>query len=129
MKKLLLLITLATLSNVSYASFPVTEDLKDKIIEEVVANTETPIRQGTYVYAILSVLAAFFGGFMVIITFAAAYGGNSIATTYLYLALASMIAAIVLGLIGMIKKEKGYWLSVLGFLLGLLGFIMVIGSK
>jgi hypothetical protein len=66
---------------------------------------------------------------MVVITFAAAYGGNSIATTYLYLALASMIAAIALGLIGMIKKEKGYWLSVLGILLGLLGFIMIIGSK
>jgi hypothetical protein len=45
---------------------------------------------------------------MVVITFAAAYGGNSIATTYLYLALASMIAAIALGLIGMKKKDIGY---------------------
>jgi hypothetical protein len=48
MKKILfLLVTLTTLTNVSYASFPVTEDLKAEIIEEVVANTETPRRQGT----------------------------------------------------------------------------------
>jgi hypothetical protein len=45
MKKILfLLVTLTTLTNVSYASFPVTEDLKAEIIEEVVANTETPRR-------------------------------------------------------------------------------------
>ena len=133
MKKLLLILLflpMISLNNLSYASFPVEEKRQTEVSEDVVAiNTETPRRQGTYVYALLSVLAALLGYFMIILTFGAAYGGLSIATTYLYIALASMIGASALGLIGMIKKEKGFVLLLLGFLLGMLGFIMIIGSS
>ena len=131
MKQLLLILLclpMISLNNLSYASFPVEEKRQTEVSEDVVAiNTETPRRQGTYVYALLSVLAALLGYFMIILAFGAAYGGFSIAITFLYIALAAMIGASVLGLIGMIKKEKGFVLSLLGFLLGILGFIMIIG--
>ena len=128
-KRLFLLIILPIVTNMSYASFPVTEDLKSEIIEEAVVDIEIPRRQDTYAYAILSFLLALFGFFMIFITFAAAYGQDTKSGFYLVITIAAMIAAVVLGLTNIFRKEKGYFLSLLGSLLGLLGFIMIIGSK
>ncbi|MDC0201814.1 hypothetical protein OAJ56_01075 [Flavobacteriales bacterium] len=75
MKKLiLLLITLTTLTTVSYASFPVFES-DSLVIEEMEPLTEN--FSVNYLYPILSLLFSLFGYFMVVITFAAAYGGNN----------------------------------------------------
>ena len=82
--------------------------------------------EGKYRYPILSLLSALFGYFMIIITVAAAYGQSGSSEFYLVITIIAMIGAIVLGLIGLSKKK---WLSILGFLLGFLGFLMVIGSK
>ena len=123
MKKLiLLLITLITLINVSYASFPVFES-DSLVIEEMEPLTEN--FSGNSLYPILSLLFSLFGYFMVVITFAAAYGGNN-EIPFLIITLISMLAAVILGLIGLSKKK---YFSVIGFLLGLLGLLMVLGSS
>ena len=130
MKKLILLlfISLYIFTNLSYASFSVVESQQITVVEdENKANTKTPRQDGTYSYALLSVLAVVFGYFMILLTFGAAFGGLAIASTYFVLAVFGMLGAVILGLIGMVRKEKGFALSVLGFLLGILGIIMILG--
>ena len=131
MKKIivLLFISLSIFTNLSYASFPVVENQQITVLEDAnKANTKTPGKEGTYAYGLLSVLAVVFGYFMVLLTFGAAFGGLAIASTYFILAVCGMLGAVILGLIGMVRKEKGFALSVLGFLLGILGIIMILGS-
>ena len=121
MKKVILII-LITLANVSYASFPVFEN-DSLVIEEMEILTEN--FQENYRYPVLSLLFSLFGYFMVVITFAAAYGGNN-EIPFLIITIISMLAAVILGLIGLSKKK---YFSVIGFLLGLLGLLMVLGSS
>ena len=54
--------------------------------------------------------------------------GVIVVTFFLFTALAMMISSIVLSLNVVINKKKGYWLSLLGFFLGIIGFLMIIGS-
>ena len=129
MKRLLFsLIILTSLSNIAFASFPVSENQKIEVIDDkrLLVEPYTTSTEKPWVYAIFSLLSALLGYFMLIITFASAYGGSSEATVYLLLTFISMLAAIVLGLIGLAKKS---WGSIVGFLLGLLGFLMIVGSK
>jgi len=126
MKRLvLLLITLITLSNISFASFPIIEDdLQIEVCEQEVPPT-TNHSKFSY-YPLLSFLSSLFGYFMIVVTFAAAYGGSASAGIFLVITIAAMLGGVVLGAIGL-SREK--WWSIFGFLLGLIGFLLVIGSS
>ena len=63
---------------------------------------------------------------MIFVTFAAAYGGSAYAELFLGVTFAAMLGGIVLGAIGL-SREK--WWSIIGFLFGLLGFLLVIGAS
>jgi len=110
MKKLvLLLITLTTLTNVSYASFPVTENLQTELVYE---NTEIPTygnRQS--IWGILSFVFAVVGGLFYFTPFG--LSGWMLA-----------ILAIVFGAIGFKNKPNG--LAIAGFIVGVLVVIMPI---
>ena len=126
MKKLLFIFfTLITFANVSYASFPIIEN--DSQIEFKEQKIIAPkISSDFSYYPLLSLLSSLFGYFMIFVTFAAAYGGSASAELFLGVTLVAMLGGIVLGAIGL-SREK--WWSIFGFLLGLIGFLLVIGSS
>ena len=107
MKKLiLLLITLTSFTNVSYASFPVTETQQTEII--VSAQAELPTyRVGNSVWGILSVTCALLSLMLVY---------NPLAATIIAL------LGVVFGSIGFNKKLKG--LAITGFILSLIIFLV-----
>ena len=104
MKKLLLLsITLITFGNVSFASFPVTQDVKTEIVYE---KTEIPTygnRQS--IWGVLSFIFAVVGGLLYL-------------TPYVLSGWMLAICAIVFGAIGFKDKPKG--LAIAGFIVGIL---------
>ena len=107
MKKLiLLLITLVTFLNVSYASFPVTETQQTEIVEN--SNSVSPTySSGTPVWGILSLTCTL------------------LSLILLYNPLAATIIAllgVVFGSIGFNKKLKG--LAITGFILSLIIFLV-----
>ena len=128
MEKKILILLFILFCNITYAAFPVVEHMQQELLEEILFSNNNIEREGTYLLAILSVLAALSGYFLVIITFAGAYGGSNSSNFFLFTALAMMISSIVLSLNVVINKKKGYWLSLLGFFLGIIGFLMIIGS-
>ena len=103
-KLLLLLITITTFSNVSYASFPVTENTQTEVVELI----ESPnYGESQPIWSILS------------ITFTLLSLGslsNPLAATIIAL------LGVVFGLIGFNKKLKG--LSITGFILSLIIFLL-----
>ncbi len=103
MKKLiLLLITITTFTNVSHASFPVTETQQTDIVE--CDNTELPRnREGSPIWAILSLTCAMFSILLV---------------PYLYAMFIAALLGVIFGVIGFNKKLKG--LAITGFIIGLL---------
>jgi len=104
-KLLLLLITLTTLANVSYASFPVSETTQTEVVAE---NIELPTyRSGNSVWGILSF------SFMLL---------SLILLPNLYLTLIFSLLGIIFGAIGFNKKLKG--LAITGFVLSLISFIL-----
>ena len=107
MKKLiLLLITLTTFTNVSYASFPVTETQQIEIVETT--NVELPTyKSETSLWAILSISCALLSFGLV---------QNPLAATIIAL------LGIVFGAIGFNKKLKG--LAITGFVLSLIIFLV-----
>ena len=107
MKRLiLLLITLATFTNVSYASFPVTETQQIEIVETT--NVELPTyKSETSLWAILSISCALLSFGLV---------QNPLAATIIAL------LGIVFGAIGFNKKLKG--LAITGFVLSLIIFLV-----
>ena len=111
-QKILFLITFITLTNVIYASFPVHENDSIEVIEQM---TMQWIVRGDDIYSFLSLLLALFGYFCFFLEL------DSLRTQSVMILIA-WIAAIVLGLIGMSKKK---WLSILGLLLGFLGFLIL----
>ena len=107
MKKLiLLLITLTTLANVSYASFPVSETQQTELVES--GNSVSPTySSGTPVWGILSLTCTL------------------LSLILLYNPLAATIMAllgVVFGSIGFNKKLKG--LAITGFILSLIIFLV-----
>ena len=110
MKKLLfLLITLTTLTSVSYASFPVSENTKTELVFE---NTEIPTygnRQS--IWGVLSFVFAVVGGLL----YFTIYGPTGWTLA---------ICAIVFGAIGFKDKPNG--LAIAGFIVGVLVVIMPI---
>ena len=103
MKKLiLLLITLTTFTNVSYASFPVTETQQTDIVE--CDNTELPRnREGSPIWGVLSLTCAIFSILLV---------------PYIYAMFIAALLGVIFGAIGFNKKLKG--LAITGFIIGLL---------
>ena len=107
MKRLiLLLITLLTFTNVSYASFPVTETQQTKIVES--NNAELPAySSGNSLWAILSISCALLSLILVPNVFA--------------IAIVSLLG-VIFGAIGFNKKLKG--LAITGFILSLI-FLLI----
>ena len=108
MKKLLfLLITLATFTNFSYGSFPITENLQSELIESV--DSELPTyKNNNPIWGILSVISAALGVLLIAL---------SNPSSILF-----FIMAITFGAIGFRHKPKG--LAITGFILGLLPFLL-----
>ena len=107
MKKLiLLLITLTTFTNVSYASFPVTETQQIEIVETTNVELST-YKSETSLWAILSISCALLSFGLV---------QNPLAATIIAL------LGIVFGAIGFNKKLKG--LAITGFVLSLIIFLV-----
>lgn len=109
MKKLiLLLITLTTFTNVSYASFPVNQNTQTEVVET--NNVELPTSSGsTPLWAILSIACT-------LISIGVLF--NPLAATIIAL------LGIVFGAIGFNKKLKG--LAITGFIFSLLIFILTL---
>ena len=117
-KLLLLLITLITFTNASYASFPVSDTLK--VRQDTLQTEEMTMQHETLEvhdsYSVLSIILSLFGYFIFLLDL------FSPLRTQLVIILIVWILAIVLGLIGLSKKK---WLSILGFLLPFLGFLIL----
>ena len=108
MKKLILiLITLTTLTNVSYASFPITESLQTEVVESAELSN---YRSGNPIWGILSILSAVLGILLIAL--------GSPASLLLFL------LAIVFGAIGFKHKPNG--LAIAGFIIGILPFAIFI---
>jgi len=107
MKKILLLILLTTLTNVSYTSFPVAETPQTEIVESI--NSELPTyRSGNPVWGILSLSCSLL----------------SIILIPNFLAIVPIISllGVIFGAIGFNKKLKG--LAITGFVLSLIFLII-----
>jgi len=77
MKKLvLLLIALTTFTNVSYASFPVTNSYQADLVVESENVIEIPNHDYTWIYSISSFLLGILGCFFVLMLFGGAMGGS-----------------------------------------------------
>jgi hypothetical protein len=102
MKKLiLLLITLTTFTNVSYASFPVTETQQTDIVE--CDNTELPRnRESSPIWGVLSLTCAILSILLI---------------PNFYAMFIAALLGVIFGAIGFNKKLKG--LAITGFILGL----------
>ena len=114
MKKIItILIALVTVTNISYASFPVTENTSTELavnnIESVESNLEAPISEGTPVFGILSLA---FSVLALVFLLAAVEGGVIFVLGSLVLSILSM----VFGGIGFKKSLKGF--AITGFILG-----------
>ena len=119
MKKIIIfLITLVTVTNISYASFPVTENASTEVvvnnIESVESNLDAPIlgapiSGGTPVFGILSLA---FSVLALVFLLAAVEGGVIFVLGSLVLSILSM----VFGGIGFKKSLKGF--AITGFILG-----------
>ena len=107
MKKLsLLIITLTTFMNVSYASFPVTETQQTEIVET--NNAELPTySSGNSLWAILSISCVLLSLMLIL---------NPLVATIIAL------LGVVFGAIGFNKKLKG--LAITGFILSLIIFLV-----
>ena len=112
-KLLLLLITITTFSNVSYASFPVTENTQTEVVELI----ESPnYGNSPSILGFLSLILSVVG---LILFFTPAIGTG----------LVLILFAIIFGLIGLFKKRSrilsmtGILLSVISIVIGLIRFI------
>jgi hypothetical protein len=107
-KILFFLIALTTFTNVSYASFPVTETQQTEIVET--NNAELPTyKSGNPTWGILSVISAALGILLVIAASPAS--------------LLAFLLAIIFGAIGFKHKPNG--LAIAGFIIGILPFALM----
>ena len=112
-KTILFLITITTLTNVSYASFPVTENTQTEVVELI----ESPnYGNSPSILGFLSLILSVVG---LILFFTPAIGTG----------LVLILFAIIFGLIGLFKKRSrilsmtGILLSVISIVIGLIRFI------
>ena len=121
-KLLLLLITLITFTNVSYSSFPVNTNTNSIEFVESVCLSVSTRRDVAWFYSLASFLFGILGWFFAIIAMGGAMGGSTDAVLNNLLAalIISIIGAVVLGVLSVIKRYDGYVLGILGTLLGVL---------
>jgi len=94
MKKLvLLLITLITLTNMSYASFPIVENFEAKNIQMI---DDEPVKDGS-LFAVLSVLLSLLSLFLIFLFIGSAMMHNGNPFPYLLLSIVSIISTILSG--------------------------------
>ena len=132
MKKLiLLLITLTTFTNVSYASFPVMETEPKEYTEESIIIIKSPNSDYTWIYSASSFLLGILGWLFVLMLFGGAMGESpdSVLDRFFIFYIISSIGAVLLGGISVIKKSKGYVLGILGAILGILALSLMIFSR
>jgi hypothetical protein len=132
MKKLvLLLIALTTFTNVSYASFPVTNSYQADLVVESENVIEIPNHDYTWIYSVSSFLLGILGWFFAFMLIGGAMGGSpdSVLDNFVIFCIISIIGAVVLGVVSVIKKSKGYVLGILGALLGILLLSFIIFSR
>jgi len=112
MKKLiLLLITLTTLTNVSYASFPVMQDIQTEIVDE---NIELPTYGSSQpIWGILSFIFAVVGGLLYFTPY-----------PYFFYGWLLGILAIIFGANGFKNRPSG--LAIAGFIIGILRVLIPI---
>ena len=129
-KLILLLITLTTFMNVSYASFPITETEQTEHVEISANIIESPRYDFSWIVSLLSPIMAVLSFFFVLLIFGGAMGGSpdSVLENFFIFYLISAIAAVALGVISVIKKSKAYALGIIGALLGLLSLSLMLGG-
>ena len=129
-KMILIIITLTTLANVSYASFPVTEDMKFEVVEESIYLIESPKIDRTWIYSVSSFLLGILGWFFVFMLIGGAMGGSpdSVLDRFFIFYIISSVGAVVLGVLSVMKRSKGYILGILGTILGILAISLGIFS-
>ena len=130
-KLLFLLITLTTLSNVSYASFPVMETEPKEYTEESINIIKSPNSDYTWIYSVSSSLLGILGWLFAFMLIGGAMGGSpdSVLDRFLIFCIISSVGAVLLGGISVIKKSKGYGFGILGALLGILLLSLMIFSR
>ena len=130
-KLLLLLITLTTLTNVSYASFPVVEVEQTELVVKSENIIEAPNYDYLWIYSVSSFLLGILGWFFAFMLIGGAMGGSpdSVLDNFIIFCIISIIGAVVLGVVSVIKKSKGYVLGILGALLGILLLSFIIFSR
>ena len=130
-KILFLLITLTTLSNVSYASFPITETEQTELVVKSENIIEAPNYDYLWIYSVSSFLLGILGWFFAFMLIGGAMGGSpaSVLDNFIIFCIISIIGAVVLGVVSVIKKSKGYVLGILGALLGILLLSFIIFSR
>ena len=129
-KKILILILLTTLTNVSYASFPITETEQTEHVEVAANIIESPRYDFSWIVSLLSTIMAALSFFFVMLIFGGSMGGSpdSVLRNFFIFYLISAIAAVALGVISVIKKSKAYALGIIGALLGLLSLSLMLGG-
>ena len=118
-KLLLLLITLTTLTNVNYASFPVRENLKTEVIQDFEEQTE-----GAITYAVLSVLSAIIAIVSTFLFLGNGFAHNGNPFPFLLLTLAS-IGSTIFSAIQARKKGASWGKAVLGLGIIILGVLLI----
>ena len=129
-KKILILILLTTLTNVSYASFPITETEQTEHVEVSANIIESPRYDFSWIVSLLSPIMAALSFVFVMLIFGGSMGGSpdSVLENFFIFYLISAIAAVALGVISVIKKSKAYALGIIGALLGLLSLSLMLGG-
>ena len=112
MRRLLFLIILITIGNVSYAAFPVVNNTHAEVVNEVNVK-ESTIASDSPVFAILSIICSIIALLML----------PNLLAEQLYLFFIFSIAALVFGLLGWDRKLKS--LARIGSILSLVGIIIV----
>ena len=106
---LLFLILLTTFNDISFASFPVTENQQTEILELSTSKSTELQRDSLNIYALgsflLFILALIFVLMIPIGIMTFSIGGPTIAN-YIYYAILSALAAIILGIIAFVKRLK-----------------------
>ena len=103
MKKLLLLvIILTTLTNISYASFPVIENIQDKNIQIIDDNQNT----GGLLFTVLSVLLSLLSLLFIFLFIGSGFSHNGNPFLYLFLSIGSVVATIFSGIEAKRRGQK-----------------------
>lgn len=127
-KNFLLFFFLLLYCSFSYASFPIANQVKQVSIETDMSNEikDSDISldepESTCQNAIISLLLVPVGFLFFVFTLGSAFASDEVGVVvFALLTIASYIGAVVFGVRSLIRKEKGFFLALLGVILGVLG--------